>query len=72
MNEAPEITAGTTATLQPCAGTAAQTWTHQANGEYVVKSRGQCLTDPNNSKTNGTQLHISGCTNAADQHWTLP
>jgi hypothetical protein len=66
------ITAGTTATLQPCAGTAAQTWTHQANGEYVVKSRGQCLTDPNNSKTNGTQLHISGCTNAADQHWTLP
>lgn len=66
------ITAGTTATLQRCAGTAAQTWTHQANGEYVVKSTGRCLTDPNNSKTNGTQLRISSCTNAADQHWSLP
>jgi 3D (Asp-Asp-Asp) domain-containing protein len=66
------ITAGTTATLQPCASTAAQTWTHQANGEYVVKSSRQCLTDPNNSKTNGTKLHISGCANAADQHWSLP
>lgn len=66
------ITAGTTAALQPCAGTAAQTWTHQANGEYVIKSSGQCLTDPNNSKTNGTRLHISRCTNAAGQHWSLP
>jgi Ricin-type beta-trefoil lectin domain len=66
------ITASTTAVLQPCAGIPAQTWTHQANGEYVIKSSGQCLTDPKNSKTNGTKLHISGCTNAADQHWSLP
>ncbi len=66
------ITAGTTAALQPCAGTAAQTWTHRADGEYVVKSSGQCLTDPKNSKTNGTRLHVSDCTNAAGQHWSLP
>ena len=58
--------------LEPCAGTAAQTWTRRANGEYVIRSSGQCLTDPNNSKANGTQLRVSACKNTADQHWSLP
>jgi hypothetical protein len=66
------ITGGTAATLQTCTGTTAQTWTRLANGEYKAKSSGQCLTDPNNSTTNGMQLRISTCTNAANQHWTLP
>jgi len=66
------ITAGTAAILQPCTGGAAQTWTRRANGEYVIKSAGLCLTDPNSSTANGTQLRLSACTNAADQRWSLP
>jgi acetylxylan esterase len=58
--------------LEPCAGNAAQTWTRHGNGEYILKSNGQCLTDPNNSKTNGTQLRVSACKNTAGQHWSLP
>jgi hypothetical protein len=57
--------------LESRAGTSAQTWTRLASGEYTVKSSAQCLTDPNNSKTNGTQLRVSACINAVGQHWSL-
>ena len=33
---------------------------------------GRCLTDPNGSRTNGTQLVIFDCTQAAYQAWILP
>ena len=66
------VTAGTAAVLETCAGSAAQTWTRRANGEYVVKSTGQCLTDPGNATSNGTQLRVAACTDAAGQRWSLP
>ena len=39
-------------------------YTVKSSGEYTVKSSAQCLTGPNNSKTNGTRLRDSACTNA--------
>jgi hypothetical protein len=60
-----------TTVLEPCTGTAAQTWTRPANGEYVVKSASQCLTVPS-STANGAQLRVSACSNARRQHWSLP
>jgi glucosylceramidase len=66
------VTAGSAAVLETCASSAAQTWTRRANGEYVVTSNGQCLTDPGNATVNGTQLRIAACTNAAGQRWSLP
>lgn len=47
-------------------------WTRTPSGEYVVRSSGKCLTDPNSSRTKGTQLRVLACKNVADQHWTLP
>jgi hypothetical protein len=49
-----------------------QLWTHRSNGEYVLQLNGLCLTDPNGSSVNGTQVQIRACQNFADQHWTLP
>jgi hypothetical protein len=66
------VTAKTGAVLDPCTGAADQVWTRKASGEYVVKSDSHCLTDPKDSKTNGTQLTIPACTNDANQHWSLP
>jgi 3D (Asp-Asp-Asp) domain-containing protein len=66
------VTAGSAAVLETCAGSAAQTWTRHANGEYVVKSNGRCLTDPGNATANGTQLRSAACTDAAGQRWSLP
>ena len=66
------VTGGSTAFLEPCAATTNQVWTRQANGEYVLKSTGKCLTDPGNSTTNGKQLALAACTNTANQHWSLP
>jgi hypothetical protein len=50
----------------------AQIWTHKSNGEYVLQLNGLCLTDPNASSVNGTQMLIRPCHNLADQHWSLP
>jgi hypothetical protein len=55
-----------------CNGHKAQTWTHRSNGEYVLKLNGQCLTDPNGSSVNGTQMQMRKCQNFKDQHWSLP
>jgi len=57
---------------EPCTSATNKVWTRNSSGEYVVKSSGKCLTDPNNAKAKGTQLTVSACKNAADQHWTLP
>jgi Putative Ig domain/Ricin-type beta-trefoil lectin domain len=66
------ITGGQTTFLEPCTGTSNQAWTRLANGEYVLAATGECLTDPANSKANGTQLALAGCKNTASQHWSLP
>ena len=55
-----------------CNGHRAQTWTHMSNGEYVLQLNGLCLTDPNASSVNGTQVLMRPCHNLADQHWSLP
>ena len=61
---------GTAVKWYPCNGTAAQNWTHQANGELVNPNSGLCLTDPGNNPA--TALDIDTCTAAAGQIWTLP
>ena len=58
--------------LEPCAGSAAQTWIRRATGVYVVKSSRRCLTDPGNATANGTQLRLAACVDAAGQRWSLP
>src|SRR6201996_102437 len=61
---------GTDVDWYPCNATAAQGWTHQANGELVNPSSGLCLTDPGGNTS--ARLDIETCTDATDQQWTLP
>ena len=63
-------TSGTNVDWYPCNGTAAQNWTHQANGELVNPSSGLCLTVPGGNT--GARLDIETCTDSAQQQWTLP
>ena len=64
--------AGTKLVLWGCAGHRNEQWTHRSNGEYVLATNGLCLTDPSDSKANGTQVQIRTCQNFKDQHWALP
>jgi hypothetical protein len=64
------VTGTSSAALEPCTGATSQMWTRQSNGEYVLKSNGECLTDL--SSSNGTQLVLAACQNTASQHWSLP
>jgi hypothetical protein len=66
------VTAKRGAVLEPCARSGAQTWTRRADGEYVVRSDGRCLTDPRYSRANGTRLRLSACSGRPDQRWSLP
>jgi Ricin-type beta-trefoil lectin domain/Putative Ig domain len=66
------VTGGMTTFLEPCRDTSNQAWTRLANGEYVLAATGKCLTDPANSKVNGTRLTLAACKNTASQHWSLP
>jgi serine protease len=67
------VTARSGATvLEPCTGSAAQTFTRRANGEYVVSSGGRCLAIPGGSTANGTQLRLFACTDSARERWSLP
>src|SRR5262249_41381948 len=63
-------TSGTNVDWYPCNGTAAQNWTHQANGELVNPNSGLCLTDP--GANTGARLDIETCTGSAQQLWTGP
>jgi hypothetical protein len=63
---------GTKLVLWSCVGHRNEQWTHRSNGEYVLAVNGLCLTDPSDSKVNGTQVQIRTCQNFKDQHWTLP
>lgn len=57
--------------LETCTGSAAQTWRHASDGEYVLKVGG-CLDDPAYSTRSGTQLKVSRCNDGANQKWSLP
>jgi len=66
------VTGGTLAHVEPCKGTANQVWTRLANGEYVLKSNGKCLSDPGDSRRDGTQLRLLACKDTVNQRWSLP
>jgi len=62
---------GSKVILYTCNGGANESWTHKANGEFVMKANGgkYCLDDPGSSMRNGTQLIVWTCKNATNQHW---
>ena len=72
LNDASHAGAGTGLVIWGCNTHQSQLWTHRSNGEYVLQLNGLCLTDPNGSSVNGTQVQIRACQNFADQHWSLP
>lgn len=72
LDDASQGGAGAKLVIWTCNGHRAQTWTHRSNGEYVLKLNGLCLTDPNASSVDGTQVVVRTCRNFADQHWSLP
>ena len=63
---------GTKLVIEPCNGQRNQHWSRNTSGEYVLAYHGLCLTDPSGSTTNGTQVQVQNCVNAADQHWSVP
>ncbi len=55
-------TAGTLVELEPCStGTAGETWDQGTGGELVNVNSGDCLNDPSNATTPGTQQLIWTC-----------
>jgi len=72
LDDASQGGSGALLVIWTCTGHKAQTWTHKSNGEYVLQLNGLCLTDPNDSTVNGTQMKIRPCHNLVDQHWNLP
>ena len=72
LNDASHGGAGAKLVIWGCNTHQSQLWTHQSNGEYVLKLNGLCLTDPDGSSLNGTQVQLRACHNYADQHWSLP
>jgi hypothetical protein len=62
----------TNVVLEPCSSAANEFWRLLPNQEWINSASQKCLTDPNNSTANGTQLIVAACANTADQHWTLP
>jgi ricin-type beta-trefoil lectin protein len=63
---------GTKLVIEACNGQRNQQWSRNTSGEYVLAFQGLCLTDPSSSTTNGTQVKAQNCTNATDQHWSVP
>jgi serine protease len=72
LNDASQGGSGALLVIWTCTGHKSQTWTHKSNGEYVLQLNGLCLTDPNDSSVDGTQMKVRPCHNLVDQHWTLP
>jgi hypothetical protein len=58
--------------LEPCSSSANEFWRMLPNQQWINSATNKCLTDPNNSTVNGTQLIVAACANTANQHWTLP
>jgi RHS repeat-associated protein len=66
--------AGSPVQLQPCDGTAAQTWTARTDGTFHNPASGRCLAVPGDVTTDGTALVLGDCatTVPAGQKWTVP
>ena len=58
--------------LGPCTSATSEFWRMLPNQQWINSATQKCLTDPNNSTVNGTQLIVAACANTANQHWTLP
>jgi hypothetical protein len=58
--------------LRRCGRSATQTWTVYGRDELRNGADGKCLTDPNSSLVQGTQVDVAGCRNAKNQTWWLP
>jgi hypothetical protein len=58
--------------LEPCSSAANEFWRLLPNQQWINSATQKCLTDPNYSTANGTQLIVAACANTANQHWTLP
>jgi hypothetical protein len=63
---------GTTVDLYHCNNTGGQVWQPLSDASLFNPQSGKCLDDTNWSSTPGTQLQVWSCTDAANQHWTLP
>jgi chitinase len=63
---------GTTVDLYHCNNTGGQVWQPLSDGSLFNPQSGKCLDDTNRSAAPGIQLQIWSCTDAANQHWTLP
>jgi hypothetical protein len=65
---------GTKVILWACTHAPDETWSHtSSDGEFVLGSttHGQlCLTDPDHSTADRTQLIVYPCRNTSNQHWT--
>jgi len=74
MNDKAAGGSGSPVILYTCNGGTNELWSHNSQGEYVLKAHGStlCLDDPAYSTKNGTQLIVYTCKNSANQHWSLP
>jgi chitinase len=61
---------GTKVDLYDCNGTAAQTWTHQSNGELLNPASGKCLDDTGYGAS-GTQVQLWTCADTSNQQWNI-
>lgn len=60
------------AVIETCTHATTQQWRRTATGEYIAKVNNECLSDPNHSTVNGTQLLLAACHDYPSQHWSLP
>jgi Ricin-type beta-trefoil lectin domain len=59
--------------LATCANTSTLLWVLTGYaGAIVNPATGDCITDPNSSTTNNTQLTVQPCTITTNQAWTMP
>jgi hypothetical protein len=69
--------AGTGLVLAKCEGSAAQFWeadglVEAAGVELINPWSGKCMTDPNGTTVDDTQVRLYACTRSAAQTWYLP
>jgi hypothetical protein len=61
---------GTLVELEACStSTAGETWTQGPDGELVNSNSGDCLNDPGNNTTPGTQQVIWGCVSTSNEDY---
>jgi hypothetical protein len=63
---------GAPARLQPCTGAAGQRWLYRSRDQLYNPRSGKCLSGPDKTGPNGTQVVISSCSGSGGQSWALP